>query len=81
MNHIKSKKEPLQSAVYEQMKILRNNEAYQELKKLLDETYAFEDLNNQIHNIVLCLEESSIDLKLATKHESNNGQPSMRYLF
>ncbi len=81
MSHIKSKKEPLQSAIFEQMKILRNNEAYQQLKKILDETDAFEDLNTQVRNVILCLEENSKNLELVKKNEFNRGKTHTRYLF
>ena len=77
----KSKKQVLQEQIYGQMEILRENEAFEKLKKLLDETYAFEELHDQVKNILLCLEESSKDLKLVKRYEYSRGKTSTRFLF
>ena len=77
----KSKKETLQTQIYEQMKLLRNDEAFEKLKKLLDETYSYEDLHDQVKNILLCLEEDSKDLKLVKRYEYSRGKTNTRFLF
>ncbi|UDQ96540.1 hypothetical protein AAEX28_05615 [Lentisphaerota bacterium WC36G] len=81
MSKDKTSKQILQEKIHEEMKSLRENESYEKLKKLLDDTYCYHDLHNQIKNIMMCLDEDSKDMKLVTRHELSRSGGNTRYLF